>query len=146
VFFNECINSQSIKTETNIKETSIQKPPEVKLVSSISLIDFDSDPEPVTSQKAPPASNQNKDVGWASFDTQRPSFVAVPSSRTTNLEISQVHQPAPGPVPVTTHPKASSIQNNNAHQSNVSLFPIVQRSNHQFNGPPAVGATIQVIV
>jgi hypothetical protein len=143
-FFNECINPQSIKTESNIKDTSTQKPPEAKLVSSISLIDFDSDPEPVTSQKAPPTSNQNRDVGWASFDTQRPSFAAVPSSSTTNLESSQVHQPAPGTVPGIAHPKTSSIQNNNA-QSNVSLFPTVQHSDHQFNGPPAVESTIQVI-
>lgn len=144
-FFNECINSQSIKAESNTKDTSTQNPSEVKLVSSISLIDFDSDPVPVPNQKTPPTSNQNRDVGWASFDTQRPSFAAAPSSGTTNLETTVVHQPASGPVPGTTYSRMS-IQNNTAHQNNVSLFPTMQNSNNQFNGPPSVGPTIQVIV
>jgi hypothetical protein len=133
---------QSIKTESNTKDTITQNPPEVKLISSISLIDFDSVPEPAPKRETPPTSNQNRDVGWASFDTQRPSFVAAPSSSANNLETSLVHQPASGPVPGTTYSKMS-IQNNTAHQNNVSLFPTVQRSNPQLNGLPAVGPTIQ---
>lgn len=144
-FFNECINSQSTKTESNTKDTSTQNPPEVKLVSSISLIDFDSDPEPVPKRETPPTSNQNRDVGWASFDTQRPSFAAAPSLSANNLETSLVHQPASRPVPGTTYSQMP-IQNNTHHQNNVSLFPTVQRSNPQLNGLPAAGPTIQVIV
>ncbi|KAF3328407.1 putative ADP-ribosylation factor GTPase-activating protein AGD14 isoform X2 [Carex littledalei] len=133
---------QSTKTESNTKDTSTQNPPEVKLVSSISLIDFDSDPEPVPKRETPPTSNQNRDVGWASFDTQRPSFAAAPSSSANNLETSLVHQPASRPVPGTTYSQMS-IQNNTPHQNNVSLFPTVQRSNPQLNGLPSVGPNIQ---
>ncbi|XP_078152410.1 uncharacterized protein LOC144547596 isoform X2 [Carex rostrata] len=133
---------QSTKTESNTKDTSTQNPPEVKLVSSISLIDFDSDPEPVPKRETPPTSNQNRDVGWASFDTQRPSFAAAPSSSANNLETSLVRQPASRPVPGNTYSQMS-IQNNTSHQNNVSLFPTVQRSNPQLNGLPAAGPTIQ---
>ncbi|KAJ4806900.1 Arf-GAP domain and FG repeat-containing protein 1 [Rhynchospora pubera] len=64
---------QSIETSSNIKDKSAQNPPEVKMVPTISLIDFDSDPEPVPRQQTATA-NKISDVGWASFDTQKPSF------------------------------------------------------------------------
>ncbi|KAJ3684817.1 hypothetical protein LUZ61_013981 [Rhynchospora tenuis] len=131
---------QSIETASNIKDKTTQHPPEVKLVPTISLIDFDSDPEPVPRQQTTTA-NQISDVGWASFDTQKPSFTQAPSSSANNQETSQIHQPAPGPVPGSTYSKMP-VQNN-THQNNVSLFPTVQSSNAQLNGPPAVGPTIQ---
>ncbi|KAJ1689453.1 hypothetical protein LUZ63_013608 [Rhynchospora breviuscula] len=131
---------QSIETTSNIKDRSTQNPPEVKLVPTISLIDFDSDPEPVPRQQTATA-NQISDVGWASFDTQKPSFTQAPSSSANNLETSQIHQHAPRPVPRTAYSKMP-VQNN-THQNNVSLFPTVQSSNAQLNGSPAVGPTIQ---